>query len=109
MGTDCVRSRPAGTAGPTRFFRLRNRSVSPGRFATFQAVIPREKDGDHFEAGRYKCCGTPDAMNRRRFLKGFAALSTISALSASRVRGANERILVGLIGCGGRGQLVGRL
>jgi predicted dehydrogenase len=46
-------------------------------------------------------------MKRRHFLK--VALSTISALSASRVYGANERVNVGLIGCGGRGNLVGKL
>src|SRR5204863_3303547 len=38
-----------------------------------------------------------------------AALSATSALSAERVAGANERVRVGLIGCGGRGMLVARL
>jgi len=51
--------------------------------------------------------------NRRRFLKesiGFGATSaallgpTASAASADRVAGANERIRIGLIGCGGMGR-----
>lgn len=42
-------------------------------------------------------------MNRRTFIKS-AALG-VSALSASRVAGANERIGVGIIGCG----LIGRI
>jgi predicted dehydrogenase len=49
-------------------------------------------------------------MHRRQFLRGVgpgAALAT--ALSADRVRGANERVRVGLIGCGGRGMAVARL
>src|ERR1700720_468679 len=40
-----------------------------------------------------------DAMNRRTF-----AVTAISAVSASRVSGANERIRIGLIGSGGRGR-----
>jgi predicted dehydrogenase len=52
-------------------------------------------------------------MKRRSFFKTLgksaAAISTISALSASRVMGANNRVNVALIGCGGRGQLVGKL
>jgi predicted dehydrogenase len=52
-------------------------------------------------------------MKRRLFLKRMAqtaaALSATSALSADRVAGANDRVRVGLIGCGGRGMLVARL
>jgi predicted dehydrogenase len=52
-------------------------------------------------------------MKRRQFLKRVAqtaaALSASSALSADRVAGANDRVRVGLIGCGGRGMLVARL
>src|SRR5439155_23434296 len=51
-------------------------------------------------------------MKRRQFIKRMvqagAAVST-SALSAERVLGANDRVRVGLIGCGGRGMLVARL
>ncbi len=56
-------------------------------------------------------------MNRRKFLsksaKGmiFGAVSAgmvMSAKSASRVYGANERVNLALMGCGGRGELVGR-
>jgi predicted dehydrogenase len=46
-------------------------------------------------------------MNRRNFLKASAAGATalsLSAASASRVYGANERIGVGFIGTGGRSQ-----
>src|SRR3712207_2254075 len=35
--------------------------------------------------------------------------SFLTALSAQRVLGANSRVNVGLIGCGGRGRLVSRL
>jgi predicted dehydrogenase len=52
-------------------------------------------------------------MKRREFLKRTAqtaaVLSSASAFSAPRVRGANDRVNVGLIGCGGRGKLVARL
>jgi predicted dehydrogenase len=40
------------------------------------------------------------AVNRRNFV--------ISALSASRILGANDRIRMGLIGCGGRGRYVAK-
>ncbi len=43
-------------------------------------------------------------MERRDFI----AATAWTALSASRVRGANDRALVGLIGCGGRGREVMR-
>jgi predicted dehydrogenase len=45
-------------------------------------------------------------MLRRNFL---GASAGIAALSASRVLGANDRINVGLIGCGGRGRYVARM
>ncbi len=47
-------------------------------------------------------------MKRRTFLRGLT-LSGLSAFSAGRVRGANDRVNVALIGCGARGQLVGKL
>src|SRR5687768_4293034 len=45
-------------------------------------------------------------MLRRNFVKTSGAAMT--ALSASRVLGANDRVNVGLIGCGGRGRFVAR-
>lgn len=51
-------------------------------------------------------------MNRRNFLKTAAgttaamAMSPSAASSAAQVRGANDRVNVALIGCGGRGRLV---
>lgn len=52
-------------------------------------------------------------MKRRQFIKhvaqAAAAVSTVSAFSADRVIGANDRVNVALIGCGGRGRLVSRL
>ena len=52
-------------------------------------------------------------MQRRQFIKqvaqAAATVSTVSALSAQRVIGANDRVNVALIGCGGRGRLVSRL
>jgi predicted dehydrogenase len=53
-------------------------------------------------------------LNRRQFLKGSihgaAGMSLGVALSATsrRVLGANERVNIGLIGCGGRGRMVAR-
>jgi predicted dehydrogenase len=46
-------------------------------------------------------------MRRRTFLA--ASGVGLTALSASRVLGANDRVNVGLIGCGGRGRYVARL
>jgi predicted dehydrogenase len=43
-------------------------------------------------------------MERREFI----AATAWTALSASRVLGANERVIVGLVGCGGRGRQVMR-
>lgn len=51
-------------------------------------------------------------MQRRQFNKSVvqsAAVATLSAASAARVLGANERVNVGLIGCGVRGMYVARL
>jgi len=42
--------------------------------------------------------------NRRDFTRGLAAAGAATALSRSRVAGANDRIGVGIIGCGGKGQ-----
>jgi len=44
--------------------------------------------------------------SRRRFVGAAAAAGAAAALSPRRVRGANERINVALIGCGGRGTQV---
>lgn len=45
-------------------------------------------------------------MHRRTFLQhGMAAAGTVAAQSRARVAGANERVRVGVIGCG----LIGRL
>lgn len=46
-------------------------------------------------------------MLRRNFVKKSGLAMT--ALSASRVLGANDRLNIGLIGCGGRGQYVAKL
>lgn len=52
-------------------------------------------------------------MKRRQFIKQVAvtaaAITTTSSFSAQRVRGANERVNVALIGCGGRGKAVAKL
>ncbi len=44
------------------------------------------------------------SASRRRFLSAAAAIPTATALSATRVLGANDRIRFGLIGCGGMGR-----
>ena len=45
-------------------------------------------------------------MERRQFIRQVAgtALASATALSGTRVVGANERVNIGLIGCGGRGR-----
>jgi predicted dehydrogenase len=52
-------------------------------------------------------------MKRREFIRQVTAttavLSTASAYSADRISGANERVNVALIGCGGRGKHVAKL
>ena len=40
--------------------------------------------------------------------RDFVAATAWSALSASRILGANDRVIVGLVGCGGRGRQVMR-
>lgn len=48
-------------------------------------------------------------MNRRKFAKSsVAATFAVSALRYNRVLGANERVNIALIGCGGRGRMVAR-
>src|SRR5215472_1012472 len=47
----------------------------------------------------------PSSVNRRTFVKTAATFASLTALSAGRVLGANERIRVGLIGFG----LIGRI
>ena len=42
-------------------------------------------------------------LTRRRFMKGTVAAGAVTALSASRVLGANDAIQMGFIGLGGRG------
>ena len=43
------------------------------------------------------------SVSRRDFVKSSIATGLVAALPFSRVRGANNRIRVGLVGCGGRG------
>jgi predicted dehydrogenase len=42
--------------------------------------------------------------NRRQFTRGLALAGAATALSRSRIAGAGERVGVGIIGCGGKGQ-----
>src|SRR5215468_8150128 len=48
-------------------------------------------------------------MRRREFIKQTTAAVSTTAVSAKRVIGANDRVLIGLIGCGGRGLDVAQL
>ncbi len=48
-------------------------------------------------------------MQRRQFLHAIGAATSVGVLASSRVLGANERVGVGLIGCGTRGLAVARL
>ncbi len=47
-------------------------------------------------------------MNRREFAKTTAGITAWTALSAGRILGANDRIGLALVGCGGRGRGVAR-
>src|SRR5919106_6206810 len=42
-------------------------------------------------------------VDRRHFIKTASAASAATALSYSRILGANDRVRLGLIGCGSRG------
>ena len=42
--------------------------------------------------------------NRREFTRGLALAAAATALARSRIAGANDRVGVGIIGCGGKGQ-----
>ena len=48
-------------------------------------------------------------MERRNFIQSAGAAAAWTALSRNRVFGANNRLNIGLIGCGGRGSLDARL
>lgn len=48
-------------------------------------------------------------MERRRFIQAAGPLTAWTALSRNKVFGANDRLNVGLIGCGGRGSFDARL
>jgi predicted dehydrogenase len=48
-------------------------------------------------------------MKRREFIKQTTAVVSTTAVSARRIIGANDRVVIGLIGCGGRGLDVARL
>jgi len=45
-------------------------------------------------------------QSRREFAKGAIATSTVGAFRPLRVLGANDRINIGLIGCGDRGTAI---
>lgn len=47
-------------------------------------------------------------MERRQFVRNATGMAAWTALSASRVSGANDRVVLGIIGCGGRGRTVMR-
>ena len=47
-------------------------------------------------------------MKRREFVRDATGVAAWTALSASRVLGANDRVVVGLLGCGARGPAVMR-
>ena len=46
---------------------------------------------------------TDTSVPRRDFIKTVGAATAATALSYSRILGANERVRLGLIGCGSRG------
>jgi predicted dehydrogenase len=48
-------------------------------------------------------------MKRREFIKQTTAAVSTTAISSKRILGANDRVVIGLIGCGGRGLDVAQL
>ena len=48
-------------------------------------------------------------LNRRDLLRTAGGVVVTSAVSYGQIVGANERVRLGLIGCGGRGQRVMKL
>ncbi|MGH9853264.1 MAG: Gfo/Idh/MocA family protein [Blastocatellia bacterium] len=48
-------------------------------------------------------------MKRRDFIKQTTAAVSTTAISSKRIIGANDRVVIGLIGCGGRGTDVAQL
>lgn len=48
-------------------------------------------------------------MKRREFIKSSTAAATTTAVSYNKILGANERVRLSLIGCGGRGTQVAKL
>ena len=54
-------------------------------------------------------CGKASFMERREFLRSAGGAAALTAVSYQRVVGANDRLRVGLIGCGGRGTFDMRL
>ena len=48
-------------------------------------------------------------MKRRDFIKSSTAVVTTTAVSYTKILGANDRVRIGLIGCGGRGTQVAKL
>lgn len=50
------------------------------------------------------------SINRRKFLKGAIGAAAITALSRKKIVGANDKVIIGIMGIGGRGvQLIGYL
>jgi predicted dehydrogenase len=63
-----------------------------------------ENGFNHLEAFAMQTHRTVDGLSRRNFLAGTASLAISgAALMQARAAGANERIRLGIIGCGGRG------
>lgn len=52
---------------------------------------------------------TIEPMKRRDFITQTTAAVSTTAISAKRILGANDRVVIGLIGCGGRGMDVAQL
>src|SRR5579883_2828397 len=82
-----------------REFRLLTRGERPGndevRVRHVFILRPRRE---------YNCAMFENQIPRRGFLRGASTATAMTALSYSRVYGANERIQLGLIGAGERGR-----
>ncbi len=86
--------------------RLRRGRQSNGRLRSGDGRGAGTRDGIRRSTDVLVDLGTMSNMTRREFTRTSIALGAATALGSMRVLGANDRVAMGLIGCGGRGSQV---
>ena len=89
------------TSDPPAFARSEPYPSFAARFSPFSSAKPCSADKSSDGGNPSRALIQSLAMHRRDLFRASAALP---ALSYSRVLGANDRVNLGLIGCGGRGR-----